>query len=143
MAGVLAMNYADLAWGKGRPLGTCSLTCRRVWGTRLAARSGRTLLEKGSREWAPQGEKSEAGGQIVGLKSRGGCLRLRGRISVPGKGTWASEEGSPTKGKDYPVLRPLFLGYLSSKPHKDPTLFEDWVGEASPDEEPAPRLSGR
>lgn len=38
-AGVLALNYADLAWEKGRPLGTCSLTCRRDWGTQLAARS--------------------------------------------------------------------------------------------------------
>lgn len=54
-AGVLAMNYADLAWGKGRPLGTCSFTCRRVWGTQLATRSGRALLEKGARGWAPQG----------------------------------------------------------------------------------------
>lgn len=35
--GGTAMNYADLAWGKGRPLGTRSITCRRIWGAQLAA----------------------------------------------------------------------------------------------------------
>lgn len=55
--------------------------------------------------------KSEAGGQIVGWKSRGGCLWLRERISIPGESTWASEQSSKARDQDYPVHRPLFLGH--------------------------------
>lgn len=92
------------------------------------------------------GRKSEAGGQIVGWKSRGDCLRLRGRISVPGKGTWASEGGSLTRGKDFPVQRPLFLGDLDSKPYKDPHTFRGPGGRSKPRRgarSPHPALAGR
>lgn len=89
------------------PQGLGDPTCNPQWPRTLG---------KGRKRVGTTGSKSGAGKQI-GWKSRGGCIRLRGRISVPGEGTWASKGGSLARGKDYPVQRPLFLGDCTRIPH--------------------------
>lgn len=113
-----------LGLGKGPAFGDVQLHLPQGLGDPTCHPQWPRTLGKGRKRVGTTGRKSGAGKQIVGWKSRGGCMRLKGRISawLGVRTTWCSD--------------PSFWGL-----HKNPTHFEDRVGEASPEEEPAPRLS--